>query len=131
MEQRLLGGSGPFWLRRLAKAGEAEACPELREALRLAGARRMVVGHTQVTHGQVQPRCGGQLLMADTIISKSGHPECWQEGSMSIEGCEGSKSYVEIRGNIAYAVRLLDNGSKDEELLPLSGTSASTPQGEL
>lgn len=90
---------GPMWVRHFALGREQDVCPELESTLKLVHARRMVVGHTQVDEGLVRPRCGGRLLMADTIISKDGYPECWGPESMTAEGCQASASYVEIQGD--------------------------------
>lgn len=105
-EGALLKATGPLWLRRLARSPVTGKCPELSKVLELTGAKRMVIGHTQVDEGVVQSRCGGRLLLADTIISREGYPECWQPNSMQAEGCQGSLSYVEIRDGDAFAVRV-------------------------
>lgn len=112
----LLQATGPVWLRRLATGKEAQACPELKKALTMAGARRLVVGHTQVADGSVRPRCGGHLLMADTIIGKSGYPECYQTWSMTRSGCRGTLSYVEVRGHEAVAVQVPEPGAQETKV---------------
>lgn len=105
-ERHLLRSSGPFWVRRFATLSESNICDELQETLSLVNAKRMVIGHTQVDEGTVRARCNNSLLMADTIISKSGYPECWEPGSMETEGCEASLSYIEIVGNIVSIVKV-------------------------
>jgi hypothetical protein len=45
---------------------EATACPQLKEALAIIGAKRMVVGHTVQESGQIGVRCEGQLYAIDT-----------------------------------------------------------------
>jgi len=95
-EHGVFGSNGPLWVRHLALGEEKDVCPELQLTLSLVNARRMVVGHTQVDDGLVRPRCGGRLLMADTIISKDGYPRCWRPNAMSTQGCQASASFVEI-----------------------------------
>jgi len=100
----LLQATGPVWLRRLTVGSEDSACPQVQRVLELTGAQRMVVGHTQVDEGAVRSRCNGRLLMADTIISRDGYPECWEQRSMQVRGCRGALSYIELRGPDAVAV---------------------------
>jgi len=104
VDTSLLQNSGPFWLRRMALGSESQICPIVRQVLKQVGARRIVFGHSQVEDGTVRPRCGGRVLMADTIISKDGYPMCWEPGSWDHQGCKGSLSYVEILGSDAFAV---------------------------
>lgn len=68
-ESAHFGDEGPFWTRRLALGPERDACPELEATLRALGAGRMVVGHTAQTDGRIHHRCGGRLVLADTVIS--------------------------------------------------------------
>merc|ERR1712166_1512081 len=79
---------------------ETKMCEDLQETLALVGAKRMMIGHTQVDEGHVRLRCNKQLLMADTIISKSGYPRRWRGESTR----KASLSYVEIIGKQAFAV---------------------------
>jgi hypothetical protein len=65
----VLGEAGPLWYRGYLLNDEAVACAELKRALDLLGANRMVVGHTTQESGQVAVRCGGSLLGIDTGIS--------------------------------------------------------------
>merc|ERR1719313_960056 len=97
--EHVFDDKGPLWVRSFTLGKERHVCPELETTLSLVNARRMVVGHTQVDEGLVKPRCGGRLLMADTIISEDGYPECWNHNSMATQGCEASASYVEIQNN--------------------------------
>eukprot|EP00930_Biecheleria_cincta_P088070 TRINITY_DN77305_c0_g1_i1.p1 TRINITY_DN77305_c0_g1~~TRINITY_DN77305_c0_g1_i1.p1 ORF type:complete len:362 (-),score=36.16 TRINITY_DN77305_c0_g1_i1:25-1062(-) len=105
-ERHLLRSTGPFWLRRFATGSELRICDQLQETLSLVNAKRMVIGHTQVDDGIVRTRCNNSLLMADTIISRSAYPECWEPGSMQTEGCEASISYIEIVGNKVSVVKV-------------------------
>lgn len=114
-ERHLLRSSGPFWVRRFATGSESRICEELEETLTLANAKRMVIGHTQVDEGVVRARCNNSLLMADTIISKSGYPECWEPGSMEAEGCEASLSYVEVVGTTVSVVKVPAHASDSQK----------------
>lgn len=97
----VFGESGPFWLRRFALGPEEMVCPELFKTLHATGAVRMVVGHTQVNG--VQFRCGGRIVLADTIISKSGYPECWSRSSLKNFGCRASLSHIKFKGQAGLA----------------------------
>uniref|UniRef100_A0A7S4W7D0 Calcineurin-like phosphoesterase domain-containing protein n=1 Tax=Alexandrium monilatum TaxID=311494 RepID=A0A7S4W7D0_9DINO len=125
----LLKSTGPLWLRRFATGPEARICSQVAKALELAGAKRMVLGHTQVDNGVVRLRCGGHLVMADTIISQDGYPMCWQPGSLQAEGCQGSLSYVEVRDGEAVAVRLPPAGGAEGEALEVTPLPVKTPIG--
>lgn len=83
-------------MRHFARGLEQSICGELADTLAVVGAIRMIVGHTQVKEGTVKTRCNGTLLMADTIISKSAYPWCWEPDSIKTRGCKGSLSFVEI-----------------------------------
>jgi len=85
-----LGNYGPFWTRELALRSEATACEKLEEVLQTFGAARMVVGHTPQEDGRVHTRCGGRLVLGDTLISAAytgvAHPsalEIASDGSMT------------------------------------------------
>lgn len=85
----ILGRSGPLWTRELSLDSEATACQKLDEVLQTFGAARMVVGHTPQIDGRVHTRCGGRLVLGDTLISAAytgvGHPsavEVRSDGSM-------------------------------------------------
>lgn len=70
----LLGGNGPLWTRHFADGAEASVCKDARDVLWRAGALRMVVGHTvqQTPQGfRVRAICGGQVLLADTAVSRA------------------------------------------------------------
>jgi len=125
----LLQASGPFWLRHFAMSKETKMCEDLQETLALVGAKRMMIGHTQVDEGHVRLRCNKQLLMADTIISKNGYPECWESDSMSKEGCEASLSYVEIIGKQAFAVTVPVGDAASAESMEV--TKVDVSQEEL
>jgi len=105
-ERNVFGQQGPFWLRRYAMGNEVQACPLLARTLELLHAQRMVVGHTAQDDGVIRTRCDGQLVLADTFMSKSGYGECWQKNSMLIEGCQGSLNFVEFLDGSAQAVRV-------------------------
>merc|ERR1719352_1507612 len=60
-----------MWTRYLALEDEALACPLLEQSLSLLGARRMIVGHTIQASGDITPRCGGRLIMSDTMMSQA------------------------------------------------------------
>ena len=86
----LFGASGPFWLRKLALGAEKAACDDVTRVLRVAEARRMVVGHTVQPQG-ARTRCGGALVLLDSGISRAyyGHPAAWEcreaEGAAVLE----------------------------------------------
>lgn len=65
----LLGDAGPFWTRQLALDREDRICGDLERSLGAFSASRMVVGHTPQEDGKVHQRCGGRLVLADTLIS--------------------------------------------------------------
>jgi len=81
----LLGEAGPLWTRRLSLgADEPGVCGELERTLSAFGAARMVVGHTPQEDGMVHHRCGGRLILADTMISEAftgvSHPSAVEFG---------------------------------------------------
>jgi len=65
----LFGEDGPLWTRYLALG--AEPCGDLDRTLQLLNATRMIVGHTAQEDGNVHSRCGGRLVLADTLISEA------------------------------------------------------------
>jgi hypothetical protein len=67
---------GPIWTRLYSAAPGEDECRVLREALDLAGAARMVVGHT-VQRGGVSPACGDRVWRIDVGLSRfyGGKPE--------------------------------------------------------
>jgi len=72
----LLGDTGPLWTRRLALEGDGQSptsriCKDIQRSLDAFGAARMVVGHTAQADGKVHQRCGGRLILGDTLISKA------------------------------------------------------------
>ncbi|CAE8714323.1 unnamed protein product [Polarella glacialis] len=133
--QPLLKSNGPLWVRQFAKGQDSKVCPLLAATLKLVGAKRMVIGHTQVDEGEIRQRCGNRLLLADTIISRQGYPECWEPDSWQRERCKGSLSYVELRGDEAYAMRALGidaiESAPEQRLLPIEGESGEAPSGTL
>ena len=78
----LLSDDGPFWTRQLALGPEAKACEEVQQTLQAMGATRMVVGHTAQPDGRIHDRCGGKLVLADSLISQyytgTAHPSVLQ-----------------------------------------------------
>ena len=84
---------------------EAVACPRLVEALKLLGAQRMVIGHTPQLSGEVRTRCGDQLVLADTVMSKSGYGNCWETGQNFLQ-CRGALNFVEILDGKVQAVHV-------------------------
>merc|ERR1711879_561156 len=102
---------GPFWVRRYATGPEDAMYRELDETLALVGAKRMVIGHTQVDEGEIRQRCNGKILMIDTIIGKNAYPECWEPNSMAVEGCEGSISFVDILADHLFTVKVPADGT--------------------
>jgi len=101
----VFGEFGPFWLRQYAMGLEAVACPRLVEALKLLGAQRMVIGHTPQLSGEVRTRCGDQLVLADTVMSKSGYGNCWETGQNFLQ-CRGALNFVEILDGKVQAVHV-------------------------
>ncbi|CAK9090335.1 unnamed protein product [Durusdinium trenchii] len=84
----LLSDDGPFWTRRLALGPEGQVCGEVQKTLEALGAQRMVLGHTAQADGRVHERCGGQVILGDTLISRfytgTAHPsavEFFPDGS--------------------------------------------------
>jgi hypothetical protein len=65
----ILGREGPTWYRGYWLNEETAACQELAEALRVLGARRMVMGHTTQKEGRIKSRCGGAALAVDTGLA--------------------------------------------------------------
>ncbi len=61
--------NGPLWFRGYIQAPTPETCSRLDQALRILGARRMVVGHTPSDDGLMVAPCGGHLIGIDTGIS--------------------------------------------------------------
>lgn len=93
-EEEIFGDTGPFWDRDFAELEESEICDLAAETLRLAGAKRMTMGHTIQDNG-VNTRChtpeGPRLVLADTAISVAyGHSrpsavEYLEDGSVSAQ----------------------------------------------
>jgi hypothetical protein len=70
----LFGSEGPLWYRGYLLKPEAEACAEIKLALKRLRATRMVMGHTTQKNGQVLSRCDGAIIGIDTGISAyAGH----------------------------------------------------------
>ncbi|CAE7742536.1 unnamed protein product [Symbiodinium sp. KB8] len=69
LRSELLGPRGPVWARDYAHGGAA-ACSKLKDVLSRLGARRMVVGHTIQQDFRAHTRCDGQIILADTAISR-------------------------------------------------------------
>lgn len=70
----LLGDDGPVWTRHFALDAEASVCKDARDVLWRVGAVRMVMGHTiqESSNGfRVRTICGGQVVLADTAISRA------------------------------------------------------------
>ncbi|RKP08185.1 Metallo-dependent phosphatase-like protein, partial [Thamnocephalis sphaerospora] len=65
----VLGADGPAWYRGYAEAPEDRICKKLRKALKIMGAKRMVVGHTLQDAGRVLSRCNGSFFVIDVGIS--------------------------------------------------------------
>jgi len=63
----LLGNEGPVWTRRYAEGDSA--CRTASSVLERVGATRMVIGHT--IQDEVHPVCGGDVVLADTAISRA------------------------------------------------------------
>lgn len=127
-EGSLLQSKGPLWVRNFAMDKEEKMCPVLEETLRLAGASRMVIGHTQVEDGQIRPRCQNRLLMADTIISKTGYPMCWHEFAWEQSHCRAGLSFVEVLNGVASAVQVSADGSRNLNIRPLPLETNSRPE---
>lgn len=64
----VLGANGPVWYRGYSEYGEAQACAEVKQALRLLGATRMVMGHS-IQDDRVRVRCYGHLHLIDIAMS--------------------------------------------------------------
>jgi hypothetical protein len=70
--------TGPLWDRSLVRGGAGTAA-RLREALRLMGARRMVVGHTQTSslrggqEGRISVLAQGRLIVVDVGLAEGEH----------------------------------------------------------
>jgi hypothetical protein len=64
----LMRDDAPVWTRLYSSDPTSEACAQLEEVLRSAGAARMVVGHTPQTRG-VSAACGEQVWRIDTGMS--------------------------------------------------------------
>lgn len=69
-EMALWSPHGPFWYRGYALDEETSACTTVEDALRTLSAHHMVMGHTPHLSG-FQMRCGGQILVIDTGISRA------------------------------------------------------------
>lgn len=115
--ERLLGDSGPLWTRHYPEDAEDAVCADASELLQRVGAMRMVVGHTiQESAGRfrVRTRCGGQVVLGDTAISRA---------------YGGEPCYIEHDGKGSAVVVYPD--SKERQVLPLPPgivtKSATTP----
>ncbi|KAI8615286.1 hypothetical protein BC830DRAFT_1123407 [Chytriomyces sp. MP71] len=61
---------GPLWYRGYALEEEEEVCTELKAALALLSAKRMVIGHTpQLATGEILSRCDGRVFVIDVGIT--------------------------------------------------------------
>jgi hypothetical protein len=67
---KALLGQGPLWTRIFAQPDEASVCRVLRRSLKAMAGDRMIVGHTVQEAGRPSVRCGGQLVLADTGMSR-------------------------------------------------------------
>ena len=73
-KKTLFGEDGPMWYRGYLLKDEEAACEEVKRALSLLQARRMVMGHTTQRDGKIRTRCGGAIVGIDTGISAyAGH----------------------------------------------------------
>mmetsp|Transcript_9536 Transcript_9536/g.16717 ORF Transcript_9536/g.16717 Transcript_9536/m.16717 type:complete len:331 (+) Transcript_9536:53-1045(+) len=68
---KLLLGQGPLWTREFALPDERRVCPTLGSVLKELGGDRMIVGHTVQETGKPTVRCSGQLILADTGMSRA------------------------------------------------------------
>lgn len=66
----LAGGHSPLWTRHLVQGPEEIVCGELLRILSHFQVGRMIVGHTPQTNLLVNTRCGGKLVLLDTMISR-------------------------------------------------------------
>mmetsp|Transcript_16638 Transcript_16638/g.33779 ORF Transcript_16638/g.33779 Transcript_16638/m.33779 type:complete len:311 (+) Transcript_16638:91-1023(+) len=100
--------------RHLAEANELRVCPEVDEVLQIAGAERLVVGHTPtvMVGGQVgKPlvRCDGRLLLTDVAMSR------WMGGGMP------SALTIETDDDTGRLARIFFRYGRGEELeVPIS-----------
>jgi hypothetical protein len=78
----VLGEDGPLWYRGMAAPESPRGEEEVREVLRMYGAKRIVIGHTP-TPGQVRSLYGGRVVTIDVGLSTvyGGHQVC-----VTIEG---------------------------------------------
>ena len=95
----LLAGDGPVWSRHYSQAPGEEECACLGSALQIAGARRMIVGHTVQVDG-ISSACGGRVFRVDVGMAAAygGKPSALEIagdririiGSESAEGVGGA-----------------------------------------
>jgi hypothetical protein len=115
--EEVFKSEGPFWIREFAMGkSEKKVCELVAETLQLAGAKRMVVGHT-IQDGGIQTRCksehGPQLLLSDTAISRAYGPH-------------GVPSAVEYLPS--GAVTAIYFGNPDENVAAMTAGKGPTPE---
>ncbi|KAJ3329270.1 hypothetical protein HDU76_008257 [Blyttiomyces sp. JEL0837] len=72
----VFGGDGPLWYRGFAMENEITMCKHLDKALKIIGAKRMVIGHTPQESGQILSRCNGKVFVIDVGISRAYYSGC-------------------------------------------------------
>ncbi|KAI8615287.1 Metallo-dependent phosphatase-like protein [Chytriomyces sp. MP71] len=73
----VFSGEGPFWYRGYAMESERTVCGELRRALKMLKAKRMIIGHTpQYETGRILSRCNGSVYVIDVGISSAYGANC-------------------------------------------------------
>eukprot|EP00746_Dinoflagellata_sp_MGD_P146936 gnl/MRDRNA2_/MRDRNA2_79341_c0_seq3.p1 gnl/MRDRNA2_/MRDRNA2_79341_c0~~gnl/MRDRNA2_/MRDRNA2_79341_c0_seq3.p1 ORF type:complete len:300 (+),score=33.27 gnl/MRDRNA2_/MRDRNA2_79341_c0_seq3:372-1271(+) len=117
VETSLLGNEGVLWTRQLSLDPETHACPLLERTLSILGARRMVVGHTPQENGDVTPRCGGRILLADTFMS--------QAYTRSDAQSAHNEAAVEFYGNSQRVMAIYTQRSESESCHELPSVSGS------
>jgi hypothetical protein len=86
--------TGPLWYRGLANDAEATLAPTLDVILERMRARAIVIGHTPVLPGKINPRFGGKVILIDTgMVNGEFYPG-------------GVASALELQGNTATAIYL-------------------------
>jgi hypothetical protein len=91
VDSMFIATDGPLWDRQLAYGGPA-ASASLRRSLRMLGATRMVVGHTQTGSlrgghpGSIHLRFGGRLVLTDVGLGDAA-----PRAALVIEGATGSE----------------------------------------
>jgi hypothetical protein len=95
------GETGPLWYRGLANGSESELAPTLDLILERMRARAMVVGHSTVLPGRIQPRFGGRVIQIDTGMVNGEFYPGGVPSALELQGDKMTAIYLDRREPLA------------------------------